>query len=34
MAGAVAAEDSRAAAHMLEGWFAATNRNNRTGSSL
>jgi putative Holliday junction resolvase len=34
MEGAVSAEDSRAAAHMLEGWLAAWNRNNRTTSSL
>ena len=34
MEGAVSAEDSRAAAHMLEGWLAAWNRNNRTASSL
>ncbi len=31
---AVSAEDSRAAAHMLEGWLAAWNRNNQTASSL
>jgi putative Holliday junction resolvase len=34
MEGAAAQEDSRAAAHMLEGWLAAWNRNNRTASSL
>jgi putative Holliday junction resolvase len=34
MEGAVSAEDSRAAAHMLEGWLAASNGNNRTASSL
>jgi putative Holliday junction resolvase len=34
MEGAVSAEDSRAAAHMLEGWLAAWNRNNRTASTL
>ena len=33
-ASAAAPEDSRAAAHMLEGWLAAWNRNNRTASSL
>ena len=31
---AVSAEDSRAAAYMLEGWLAAWNRNNRAASSL
>jgi putative Holliday junction resolvase len=31
---ATAQEDSRAAAHMLEGWLAAWNRNNRTASSF
>ncbi|MFI5003670.1 MAG: Holliday junction resolvase RuvX [Solirubrobacterales bacterium] len=34
MEGATSAEDSRAAAHMLEGWLAASNSNNRTASSL
>ncbi len=34
MEGAVSAEDSRAAAHMLDGWLAARDRNNRTASSL
>jgi putative Holliday junction resolvase len=31
---ATAQEDSRAAAHMLEGWLTAWNRNNRTASSF
>jgi putative Holliday junction resolvase len=34
MQSAVSAEDSRAAAHMLEGWLAASNGNNRTAASL
>jgi putative Holliday junction resolvase len=34
MEGAASAEDSRAAAHMLEGWLAAWDRNNRTASSI
>jgi putative Holliday junction resolvase len=34
MEGAVSAEDSRAAAHMLEGWMATWDRNNRAASSL
>jgi putative holliday junction resolvase len=34
MEGALSAEDSRAAAHMLEGWLAASNGDNRTAASL
>jgi putative Holliday junction resolvase len=34
MQGAATQEDSRAAAHMLEGWLTAWNRNNRTASPL
>jgi putative holliday junction resolvase len=34
MEGASAQEDSRAAAHMLEGWLAASHRNNRTAAAL
>jgi putative holliday junction resolvase len=34
MEGAVAVEDSRAAAHMLEGWLTAWNRNHRTAGSV
>jgi putative holliday junction resolvase len=34
MPGAAAAEDSRAAAHMLEGWLAAWNRDHSTPSNF
>jgi putative Holliday junction resolvase len=34
MEGAAAMEDSRAAAHMLEGWLAAWNRNNSAVSNF
>jgi putative transcription antitermination factor YqgF len=34
MEGAASAEDSRAAAHMLEGWLEAWNRDTRTASSI
>ncbi len=34
MEGAASAEDSRAAAHMLEGWLTARDRNNQTASSI
>jgi putative Holliday junction resolvase len=34
MEGATASEDSRAAAHMLDGWLAAWHRNNRTAASF
>jgi putative holliday junction resolvase len=34
MEGATALEDSRAAAHMLEGWLTARDRNKQTVSSI